>query len=284
MAEQAFVLRDALAALEQRPAALLSDFDGTLSPIVADPSAAEPVGGVSEVLRRLCRSLEVVGLITGRAALDVRRLAGVEQLLVAGNHGVEWLEPGADAPVHDPALGVMPAAIARAFARVRERLGSADGIELEDKGVSAAIHYRRAADPATARGEILAALSESDEPTMELREGRMSVELRSSLAGDKGTALRAIVERHGIRGVVVLGDDVTDLDAFRAAAELRAAGRLTAFIGAVQGGDEVPASVAAAADAVVGSPDDVAALLAALADELEGRLSGGSVDADDALR
>jgi trehalose 6-phosphate phosphatase len=284
MGEPDRTLEAALAAVARRPAGLLSDFDGTLSPMVAEPSAARPMAGVSDALRRLSRALEVVGLLTGRAALEARELAGVDQLLIAGNHGVEWLEPGAARPTHDPALDRMPAAIARAFGRVRAGLTALDGIELEDKGVSAAIHYRRAPDPEAARREILEALSRPGEPEMEVREGRMSVELRSTTAGDKGSALRAIVERRGLRGLVVLGDDVTDLDAFRAAAELRAAGRLTAFIGAVQGGDEVPASVAAAADAVVGSPTEVAALLAALADALEGRVSGGNADADDVPR
>ena len=63
----------------------------------------------------------------------------------------------------------------------------------------------------------------------------------------------------------MLGDDVTDLDMFRAAAEARARGELNAAILAVAGGDEVPAAVAAAADVVLPDPQAVAALLTALA-------------------
>ena len=63
---------------------------------------------------------------------------------------------------------------------------------------------------------------------------------------------------------MVLGDDVTDLDMFRAAAEARAAGRLSAAILAVGGAGEVPAAVAAAADAVLADPPAAAALLSAL--------------------
>jgi phosphoglycolate phosphatase-like HAD superfamily hydrolase len=70
------------------------------------------------------------------------------------------------------------------------------------------------------------------------------------------------VERYRLRGLVVAGDDLTDLDMFRAAAELRAAGRLTAAIVAVGGAGEVPSAVGEAADAVVANPDELVALLA----------------------
>ena len=114
-----------------------------------------------------------------------------------------------------------------------------------------------------ARGRILAALAELP-PGLELREGRLSIELRPTGAGDKGSALRQVVERYRLRGAVVVGDDVTDLDMFRAAAELRAEGRLAAAIVAVGGGGEVPAAVADAADLLVASPAELVALLAAL--------------------
>jgi phosphoglycolate phosphatase-like HAD superfamily hydrolase len=80
--------------------------------------------------------------------------------------------------------------------------------------------------------------------------------------------VHAVVERYALRGLVVLGDDVTDLDMFRAAADLRAAGRLRGTILAVRGGREVPAEVADAADAVIGSPEEVVSLLLTLARQL----------------
>jgi trehalose 6-phosphate phosphatase len=93
----------------------------------------------------------------------------------------------------------------------------------------------------------------------------MSVELRPRDAGDKGSAVTAVVERYALRGLVVLGDDLTDLDMFRAAIALRDAGRLRAAVIAVGGDGEVPAQVAEAADALVRGPDEVVRLLSALA-------------------
>jgi trehalose-phosphatase len=94
----------------------------------------------------------------------------------------------------------------------------------------------------------------------------MSIELRPRDLGDKGRAARAIVERYGLRGVVVLGDDLTDLDMFAAVADLRERGEVRGAIIAVDGPDrEAPREVVAAADAVLADPAEVAALLGALA-------------------
>lgn len=250
----------ARAALSEPPSGLLTDVDGTLSPIVAEPGLARLVEGADGALAALARRLAVVAVITGRAPHDARRLVGRPEVLVAGNHGMEWLEPGAatvtPAPAAEPARRLVADALAR--------LPVGEGIVVEDKGLSATVHYRGATDPDRARRRIEAALADVA-PGLERRPGRMSVELRPRGLGDKGTAARAIVERFGLRGVVVMGDDITDLDMFAAVDELRRAGRLRAAIVAVGGADgEVPPSVAGAADVVIASPADAAALLSAL--------------------
>lgn len=246
-------------ALAHEPAGLLTDLDGTLAAIVSDPRAVGLADGASDVLARLARRLAVVGIITGRAAADARRIAGVAELLVVGNHGLEWLDPGATQPRPAVELPRMAALLRAALAA----LPAEPGLALDEKGLSATIHYRNAPRPALARRRILAALAQLPEG-LELREGRLSIELRPAGAGDKGSALRQVVERYRLRGLVVAGDDVTDLDMFRAAAELRAGGRLAAAIVAVGGGGEVPAAVAEAADAVVASPIKLVALLGAI--------------------
>ncbi len=142
---------------------------------------------------------------------------------------------------------------------------TAPGVVVERKGLSATIHYRNAADPSGARAAIVRALRGAPKHGIEVREGRMSVELRPLGLGDKGAAARAIVERHGLRGVVVMGDDLTDLDMFSAVAELRAAGRVRAAIIAVGAGDgEAPAKVRDAADVTLRDPAEAALLLASL--------------------
>lgn len=246
------------AALEAAPAGLVSDYDGTLAPIAEDPARAGPAHGAAAVLRDLAGRLAVVALVTGRAPLDARRLIGLDDLLVVGNHGVEWLEPGAPSPAAAPGLDPARDAIGAALARVD---GVAPGLILEAKGLSATVHYRTAPDAEAARRAVLDALGAEPDPRLEIREGRMSVELRPAAAGDKGSALERIVDRFALRGLVVLGDDLTDLDMFRAAARLRGEGRLRACIVAVGARGEVPPAVTAAADVEVDDPIALVALL-----------------------
>ena len=104
---------------------------------------------------------------------------------------------------------------------------------------------------------------------IEVRHGRMSVELRPVGLGDKGAAARALVERFGLAGVVVMGDDLTDLDMFVAVAQLREAGRVRgAIIGVGSADHEAPAEIVAAADVMLGDPAEAAVLLAELADRV----------------
>jgi trehalose 6-phosphate phosphatase len=252
------IARDALAA---QPAGLLTDFDGTLSPIVADHRDARLARGAESALERLTKRLAVVAVITGRAPLDARRLAGLPGLLVVGNHGTEWLEPDAEAPASTPEADAIRDAVGAALRRV----AAVPEASIEAKGISATVHYRRAADPSAARSAILDAIGAAP-PGVELREGRMSVELRPTGLGDKGSATRAVVERFGLRGVVAMGDDSTDLDMFAAVAAMRAARTLTAAIVAVGGSDrEVPPEVSAAADVSLRDPAEVVSLLERLA-------------------
>jgi trehalose 6-phosphate phosphatase len=252
------------AALAHPPAGLLTDFDGTVSPIVADPLLAELAAGASGALEKLATRLAVVAIITGRAPLDARRMAEVPRLLVVGNHGIEWLEPEASEPVASAAATAMHARMRAALSRVPPL----DGVVVEDKGVSSTIHYRGAPDPDAARRRIVAEIGEPGEG-IEVRHGRMSVELRPVGLGDKGAATLQLVERFGLAGVVVMGDDLTDLDMFTAVARLRDDGRVRgAIIGVGSPDHEAPRQIVEAADVMLADPAEAALLLAELAERV----------------
>jgi trehalose 6-phosphate phosphatase len=200
----------------------------------------------------------VVAIVTGRAASDARRLIATPDVLVVGNHGLEWLDPGADAPRPENGVRDVPE-------EVLERVPAGAGVIVERKGPSASIHYRLTPDREAARERILGSLRGALPAGLAVSEGRMSVEIRPRGLGDKGSAAEAIVERHGLDAVVVMGDDVTDLDMFRAVARLRSAGRVRGVIVAVGSADgEVPDAVAAEADVMLAGPDEVVALLRAI--------------------
>jgi trehalose 6-phosphate phosphatase len=254
----------ARAALDHPPAGLLTDLDGTLAPIVLDPDAARPLPAAVDALRSLRDRLAVVGVVTGRAARDARRMLSDDELLLIGNHGVEWLEPGKGEAKPRPDLAWAAPAVRGVLGQLQ--LGS--DVWVEDKALSATLHFRGAPDPEATRARLqaaLAALGDLESRGLVVRPGRMSLEIRPAAAGDKGTALQAVIGRYGLRGLLVMGDDVTDVDMFRTAAKARATGRLDAAILAVAGASEVPPAVAAAADAVLPDPAAAAELLSSLA-------------------
>jgi trehalose 6-phosphate phosphatase len=183
-----------------------------------------------------------------------------QRLLVIGNHGLEWLEPGADLTQMDESLQPSRSAIAAILARVPEL----PGVEIEDKGLSATIHYRQARDPEVVRARLLTALRDRSSHDVEVREGRRSVELRPVGRGNKGTAVTALVERFRLRGLVVAGDDVTDLDMFTAAREVGSVGVMSAVLG-VSGGREVPPEVSRSVDVLLPDPAAFVRLLGLLA-------------------
>jgi trehalose 6-phosphate phosphatase len=248
-------------------ALIASDFDGTLSPIVADPAAAAAAPGAADALARLAASVGTVAIITGRPAADAVRLggfAGVPRLTVLGHYGAERWQGGALTAASVPD-GV---AVARqALPGLLAVAGAADGTRLEDKGNALAVHTRQTADPEAALARLsepLAALAADTGLTLE--PGRFVLELRPP-GIDKGAALRALASERAARSVLFCGDDLGDLAAFAAVRDLRAAGVPGCTV--CSRSLESP-QVAEAADLVVDGPSGVVRLLTALADAIGG--------------
>ena len=221
--------------LRQRPSALISDVDGTLSPIVASPEKAVVLPACRRALKDLASRLDLVAVVSGRTAADARRMVGLEELLYIGNHGLErW----------DSAHGYRNDAAAfegemrELRAKLDERTRQIPGVRTEDKGTILSLHYRGAPRPDEIRRRILALLDQTLPPgRFVVAEGKMVVEVRPSLALDKGTVIERLVEEHGLGGVVFLGDDLTDVDAMSALRRLREVGPATLGVGVA--GDEV---------------------------------------------
>lgn len=254
------------------PAGLFSDFDGTLSPMASTPDGASIAPGVREVLQSLSGQIELVGIVTGRAVDDARARVDLPDILYIGNHGLEWADRGTH--VEHPAGIAAAASVATALRQIfleLEAVTTTAGVIFEDKRLSGSIHYRLSEDPVEI-GQILGTITESVAAShgLHVASGKMVFELRPSAAVNKGSALAEIVRGRGLQAAVFLGDDVTDVDGFRALKEIREKDGVETLAVGVLTPDSAP-SVIAESDVLLDGVNDVVRTLEALSQRLLGQ-------------
>jgi trehalose 6-phosphate phosphatase len=232
-------------------AAILSDIDGTLAPIVERPETAVVPDAARTALEKLAGEFALVACVSGRRAADARRLVGVDGILYAGNHGFELLLPGDSEPRPDPALGNRAGA-ALEFARTLDaRELAAAELRLEDKGPIQAIHWRGAADGEHARAMALSIAAAAQAAGLVPRWGRKVLELRPVAGIDKGSVVTRLIRERDLGQALFGGDDDTDLDAFQALRWMERSGRLERGICVGVDSEEAPAELPERSDIVV---------------------------------
>ncbi len=261
-------LEAVLNALATRPVGLVSDVDGTLSPIVEDPDSATVSDEIVRSLRHLASRLDLVALLSGRRVSDLHRMVDAPGIILVGVHGLESRD-GANVRFH-PEAAPFAHQLSEAEAWLHAQ-GLPAGVITENKGVALAIHYRKAHDTSAARERLLTMLADNPAARgLRLTEGRMLLELLPPLLVDKGTAVRHIVESSALASCVYFGDDTTDLDAFRELTALRERS-LRDAVTVVVANDEAAPEVIDAADFVLSSVYEVGVLLDSLASSLKSR-------------
>jgi trehalose 6-phosphate phosphatase len=201
--------------LDLADTALFLDLDGTLADIAETPGEVGPVARRTRLLRALGQAVDGrLAILSGRAIADVDRILDGTVSAVAGLHGL-------DRRTADGRLHATPPHPALADARdCLATLARADrGLLLEDKGTSAALHYRRS--PQAGPAVIDCARRLARQTGLVLQEGHMVAELRTP-GPDKGEALEAFMAEAPFAAgrPVMIGDDLTDEDAFAAAEAL----------------------------------------------------------------
>ena len=245
--------------------AVLCDVDGTLAPITAAHDDARVPDPTRETLRRLARRYELVACVTGRRALEARRIVGVDELVYAGNHGFELLQPGGAEAVADPAVGSRAGRPKEFVAGLdHDRLATAE-LRIEDKGAIQALHWRQAGVQEVARMQAQEVAKLAQAAGLVPRWGRKVLELRPVAGIDKGSATLRLLREAGVSNAIFGGDDLTDIDAFQALRWMRSSERLGVAVCVGVASDEAPEDLAAYSDVIVDGTEGFADVLEALA-------------------
>jgi trehalose 6-phosphate phosphatase len=240
--------------------AILTDIDGTLSPIVATPDLSEVSEELKELLAELNEKYLLVAGISGRKTEDARDLVGLEDMVYFGNHGFEILRDG-EVEVIDEALPYLEK-VQELESIARDEL-EPRGAMIEEKGITASIHFRNA-PPEVGERAVELVKAEGERLGLRITVGRSVVEARPPIEADKGSAVRTLVEDYQPKRAMYLGDDTTDLDAFRELIKLRDEGVLEDILRVGVESDEGPPEIVSEADIVVDGVDGVSDVLRAL--------------------
>jgi trehalose 6-phosphate phosphatase len=262
----AATLVEALGPIRSEPdhAAILLDIDGTLAPIVRHAGDAHVPEATRAVLIEVSRRYKVVGCISGRRAATARQIVAIGTIAYVGNHGGELLRPGSTRPEVDPELEAWAGRVrdfaARADNAERQRLR----VRREDKGAIAAFHWRGAPDEDAAERAVQEIAGEAEGDGFVVHWGRKVLEVRPPVAFDKGLGIAALVRGEDVVAAMYVGDDTTDLDAFRGLRSLTEEGQLGTALCVAVASDEAPPELAREADLTVDGPGGVRGLLEAL--------------------
>lgn len=203
---------------------LMTDFDGTLTPIAERPELADLSPATRSILQSLARLPDfTIGVISGRALVDLREKVGVSGLVYAGNHGLE-IEGQGISLVHpiaeemEPVLRVLQYVLSSALRTIK-------GAFVEDKKLSLSVHYRLVDESQSAKVEniVREVVGRAEAAGQaKITRGKKVYEVRPSVTWDKGKAVKLLMKKYGKGGrksglvPLYLGDDLTDEDGFRA--------------------------------------------------------------------
>jgi len=256
--------------------AVLLDIDGTLAPIVRHAADAHVPEATRTLLIEISRRYRLVGCVSGRRAAVARQIVAIGTIAYVGNHGAELLRPGAIRPEVDPGFAEWTARVREFAARVYTGEHQRMRVRSEDKDAIAAFHWRGAPDEDAAAGAVGEIARLAEEEGLAVHWGRKVLEVRPPVVLDKGMGIAALLRGAPVGGAtgpsptnpvaaaLYMGDDTTDLDAFRGLRALVRSGDLEVAVCVAVSSDEAPPELAQEADLTVDGPGGVRGVLEAL--------------------
>jgi trehalose 6-phosphate phosphatase len=253
------------------------DFDGTLSPIVDDPERARIHPDAGEVLVGLADVVRAVAVVTGRPARQAIDLGDLDEvgdavagkgkeLYLFGQYGNErWSTRDRRVVSPRPPAGL--SSFLRELPRVLREAGAADAY-VEDKGLARAVHTRRLPEPEAAYARLLPPLQDlAARCGLAVEPGRQVIEVRAP-GMHKGKAVEVLAEESGAGALLFAGDDLGDVEAFKAVRRLGDERSMPTLLVCSASGEQ--AALEELADVVVHGPDGVLALLRRITAEAAG--------------
>jgi len=241
-------------ALRRSPFGLITDVDGTISETAPTPQEAEVSPLCRQYLSTLCNQIALVAAISGRPAIEAKNMIKIDRMVYIGNHGLErWTEGHSELTKGAKAYS----RVIKATIEELTPLLSIEGIRIENKGITATIHYRLCLNPELAERDIWLALEDSNQAkSLRITPGKMSINLLPPVAVNKGTPVLELIQEYRLQGGIYLGDEFTDIDAFRA---IHTACHALDFQGFAVGitGREMPEKLVAEVDFTLTGVNDV---------------------------
>ncbi len=269
----AAALLDVLEPLRSDPdhAAVLLDIDGTLAPIVRHAADAQVPQATRTLLIEISRRYRLVGCVSGRRAVTARQIVAIGSIAYVGNHGGELLRPGATRPELDPDVTAWSERIREFAERIYTPEHQRTRVRSEDKEAIAAFHWRGAPDEEAAEALARDIAERAREEGFAVHWGRKVLEVRPPVALDKGLGVTGLLQSAEDRDngspidvALCVGDDTTDLDAFRSLRGLVGAGTLKLVVCVAVSSEETPPELVEQADLIIDGPSGVRGLLEAL--------------------
>lgn len=194
--------------------AVFLDIDGTLLDFAPTPDAVTMPSGLSATLTKLLEALDgALALVTGRSIADADRIFAPLRLPIAGQHGAETRRDR-----HEHARAPEASALPSLLAPIYVFAAKYPAIRIEDKGLSAAIHYRGAEATRDTLERLLHQALQHSQADFKLVPGHLVFDLVQRDA-TKGAAVAWFMRDRPFAGrrPLFIGDAGTDEDGFAAA-------------------------------------------------------------------
>ena len=200
--------------IQRKPFGLITDMDGTINPISPDFLAKKISPAIVQQLTMVVPRLALVAIISGRETKTIKEMVNIEGIKYIGHYGMEWRDNN-QTILHPDVRAYLPSI--RAVAKELEPLRSIEGMIIQDKWATISIHYHLTPRPDMAKERILELLKKLPHmKNLRIMEEKTNIGIVPPVDIDKGTAVNNLISQYHLSDAIFLGDDISDVPAFRA--------------------------------------------------------------------